>query len=73
MEHFLIKLFIISILLCMNKDYEALKNNLKALYPSEELTEAELNDMANRLIESFALIAKELYRQKKDKKHSTEK
>lgn len=39
----------------MTDEFEKLKNHIKALYPGQELTDAELTQMADRMIRFFAV------------------
>jgi hypothetical protein len=49
----------------MTNDYENLKNDLKALYPDQELTEAELNKAADNLIQFFTIGTRAVFEAKK--------
>lgn len=57
--------FEIRVLYNMKHDYEILKSELKSWYPDEELSDTELNEMADRLIKFFAIGAKALINAKK--------
>jgi hypothetical protein len=49
----------------MTKDYELLKADIQALYPDQEFTDAELNEMTDRLIKFFATGAKAMQESKR--------
>lgn len=48
-------------------DFEKLKTEIKTWYPDETFTDAELNEMTNKLIKFFAIGAKITFESQKDK------
>ncbi|GHU01855.1 hypothetical protein FACS1894186_5390 [Alphaproteobacteria bacterium] len=52
----------------MTNDYAALREDIKALYPDEQFTDAELNEMADRLIQFFAIGVKAIQEAKNSQK-----
>ena len=51
----------------MSKDFEALKADIRAMYPGQDLTDAELDAMAERLIRFFAIGAQAVRKAKRHK------
>lgn len=61
-----------SILYCMTNDYENLRKHIKSLYLEQDLTDTELNDMADRLIKLFSIGAKAVFETKRTSKGTKE-
>ncbi|MFV0626858.1 MAG: hypothetical protein ACK5N8_05885 [Alphaproteobacteria bacterium] len=49
----------------MTSNFENIKADIKALYPEEDFTDAELNDMTTRLIKFFTIGAKAVHKAKR--------
>lgn len=60
---FFIKNIFLSVLYNMNDTYDLLKNELRVYYP--DVTDDELNEMTDKLIEAFTIGAKAIYEMEK--------
>lgn len=52
----------------MRKEFIDLRNDIAALYPDQQFTDDELNEMTHRLIRLAVIMTKELQRQRHESK-----